>query len=99
MTVDLGNPHRSDVAQGLTDDGRLVILDLPVNTPIGLEYPNDLAQADFLAFELAVLGALDTRYELLSVELLELHPGEAALSGATVGPEPMSDALRSAARD
>ncbi len=99
VRVDFESPPRSDLAQGLNDNGRLVVLDLPVNTSPGLGYPNDLAPADFLAFELAVLVPPDALYELLAVELLELRPGTAALYGATVVPRPMSDAISTASRN
>lgn len=84
MTVNVQGPSRSRSAEGLNDNGKLVILDLPVNTSPGLGYPNDLAAADFLAFELGTLDPDNAVYELLAVELLELRPGTAALSGATV---------------
>jgi len=99
VRVDVESVPGTRSTLGAGDIGKLVVLDLPVNTAAGLGYPSDLAAADFLAFELALDGPPDTRYELLSVELLELRSGQATLSGATIVPRPISDALRTASRD
>jgi hypothetical protein len=59
-------------------DGVFLVVELPLNTPAGLGFPNDLAVADLLAFEFATavkpdLSAWDDggRYELLGVEVFE----------------------------
>jgi len=67
-----------------TDVRMLVTLDLPINTPEGLGFPNDLAPAQFLAFELSVHRFDGTAYQILGVEFTEHRPGNADLRGATV---------------
>jgi hypothetical protein len=65
------------------------VVELPINTAAGLGFPNDLAVADLIAFELATavkpdLSAWDDggRYELLGVEVFE-SIGDAVI-GATI---------------
>jgi hypothetical protein len=70
-------------------DGVFLVVELPMNTSAGLEFPNDLAVADLIAFEFATavkpdLSAWDDggRYELLGVEVFESTDG--VVSGATI---------------
>jgi len=70
-------------------DGLFLVVELPINTPAGLGFPNDLAAADLIAFEFATavkpdLSAWDDggRYELLGVEIFESTGG--VVSGATI---------------
>ncbi len=63
----------------LGDTGLYLVLELPMNSPAGLDYPDDLAVTDMIALELATefrrddLSAWDDggRYELLGVEFYE----------------------------
>ncbi|MFQ5462150.1 MAG: beta-propeller fold lactonase family protein, partial [Phycisphaerae bacterium] len=61
-----------------------LVVDLPINSAAGLGYPNDLADADALAFELATLVGDGGDYHLLGVGFFESEAGAAALVGATV---------------
>ena len=66
------------------------MLELPLNSPAGLGYPDDLAVTDMIAFEIATetklsdLSAWDDggRYELLGVEFFESNG--ATLKGVTL---------------
>lgn len=72
------------------DAGLYLVLELPLNSPAGLDYPDDLQPTDLVAFELATelkpedLSAWDDggRYELLGVEFYESTG--AALKGVTI---------------
>jgi hypothetical protein len=75
---------------GGEDEGLYLVLELPLNSPAGLGYPDDLAVTDLIAFELATetrpedLSAWDDggRYELLGVEFFESVG--ATLKGVTI---------------
>jgi hypothetical protein len=58
------------------------VVDLPINTPGGLDYPADLAAGQLLAFELNTLAHDDGLYLLLGVEIFETT--SPASDGATV---------------
>jgi hypothetical protein len=70
--------------------GLYLVLELPLNSPVGLGYPDDLAATDLIAFEIATetklpdLSAWDDggRYELLGVEFYESNG--ATLKGVTI---------------
>lgn len=74
---------------GEAQDGTYLVLELPMNSPAGLGYPDDLQVTDMIAFELATatrpdLSAWDDggRYELLGVEFFETE--NAVLKGVTI---------------
>jgi hypothetical protein len=74
---------------GEAADGTYLVLELPMNSPAGLGYPDDLEVTDLIAFELATaskpdLSAWDDggRYELLGVEFYESVNG--TLKGVTL---------------
>ena len=86
-------PAQKTVAETLLGgeggDGVYLVVELPLNTPAGLGFPNDLAVADLLAFEFDTatkpdLSAWDDggRYELLGVEVFESTGN--VVSGATI---------------
>lgn len=83
------------------DDGILLVVDLPLSTPSGLDYPDELTVSDFLAFELTTAASDGASYELLGVEFQELRPGHSVLVGAAVltpsGADPNPTALCSSA--
>ena len=72
------------------EEGQYLVLELPLNSPSGLGYPDDLVVTDLIAFELATetrpedLSAWDDggRYELLGVEFFESVG--ATLKGVTI---------------
>lgn len=72
------------------EEGLYLVLELPLNSPTGLDYPDDLQVTDLLAFELDTefraedLSAWDDggRYELLGVEFYESVG--ATLKGVTI---------------
>lgn len=70
---------------GTDSSDALVVLDLPLNTLAGLDYPNDLEGGDVVAIELSTHHT-DGRavFQLLGVEFIESGPGVAALRGAIV---------------
>ena len=51
------------------------MIDLPLNTAAGLDYPGDVAAGDLLAFELTTHEADSRSYELLGVEFFESSAG------------------------
>ncbi|HNQ22236.1 MAG TPA: hypothetical protein PKK06_03995 [Phycisphaerae bacterium] len=69
------------IDSGVTEatQARLVVMDLPLNSAVGLDYPNDLQVADVLTFEVATAEHPDDfspwedggRYMLLGVEFFE----------------------------
>jgi len=74
-------------AAGLTDalnTGVFLVVDLPINRADGLNFPNDLLPADFLAFELRTVQHDGGKYQLLGTEFFESPAGSALLSGALV---------------
>lgn len=68
----------------LLNTGRAVVVDLPINTAIGLSLPDDLAASDLLAFELRAVRSDGGRYQILSAEFFETARGEAVLRGGAV---------------
>jgi hypothetical protein len=71
------------------DGGLFLVIDLPLNTAGGLDFPDDVEVTDMLAFEVVTelqedLGAWEdgARYELLGVEFFESEGGD--VSGATI---------------
>ncbi len=64
--------------------GVLLVVDLPLNTAGGLDYPNDLAAGELLAFELATHIFQSADYTLLGVEFFESAAGTATTSGGTI---------------
>jgi hypothetical protein len=79
-------PDASEMGDGLSAGilGTFLVVDLPISTPAGLDYPNDLAGGDFLAFELNTYQLDGYAYHLLGVEFIESAAGSAALAGASV---------------
>lgn len=95
-------PHAapvSGVQKGLADGllagdghqgGVFLIVDIPINSPEGLDDPTALVSADLLAFEIATAVKPDlvnvwhdgARYELVGVEFFETEAS--ALQGATI---------------
>ncbi len=84
---------QKSVAQSLLggeQEGQYFVLELPLNSPAGLGYPDDLIVTDMIAFEIATEtrpGDLSAwhdggRYELLGVEFYESNG--ATLKGVTV---------------
>jgi hypothetical protein len=85
---------------GTPADGWYLVVDLPINTAAGLNYPNDLQISEFVAFEFATYGTIEQvlfppyevpwyahdggLYHLLGVEFFESDPGTAALVGAEI---------------
>jgi hypothetical protein len=69
-------------------EGVFLIIDVPINSPDGLDDPTALASGDLLAFEIATLSGLlgvwedGGRYELLGVEFFETEAS--VLQGATI---------------
>jgi len=69
-------------------EGIFWVVDIPINSPDGLDDPTALASGDMLAFEIATLRGLSGiwedggRYELLGVEFFESQTS--ALQGATI---------------
>ncbi len=74
-----GVTANGDVAPGI-----FLVVDLPVNTAAGLDFPNDLEVADFLAFELNTYRMDGQMYHLLGVEFFESDVGAATTTGATI---------------
>lgn len=60
------------------------VVDLPLNVPDGLDWPNDLAVSDFLAFELATHLDDGGTYHVFGAEVFESAPGTARMAGATI---------------
>ncbi len=79
-------PDAMEVGDGGTAGilGTFIVVDLPINTPAGLDYPDDLTGGDFLAFELDTHQMDGYAYHLLGAEFIELGAGSAALSSAAV---------------
>ncbi len=80
-----GEPRwvRPDIDRDAAAAGNMFwVIDLPVNDPAGLDYPNDLEVSQLLAFELATHSHDGGVYELLGVEFFE--SSSAALEAATV---------------
>lgn len=79
-------PDAIEVGDGGTASilGTFIVVDLPINTPAGLDYPEDLAGGDFLGFELNTHQLDGYSYHLLGVEFIESSAGSAVLSGAGV---------------
>ena len=69
---------------GSTNDGAGVFVDLPINSAAGLNYPDDLGVADFVAFELSTHQSDGGAYHLLGVEFFESAPNTATLSSASL---------------
>jgi len=97
LWIRVDGPEKSTVQESAAEallggdggDGVFLVVELPINTPAGLGFPNDLAVADFIAFEFATavkpdFSAWDDggRYELLGVEIFE-SIGD-VVSGATI---------------
>lgn len=72
-----------DNVSGLLGD-ILIAVDLPINTAAGLDFANDLAGGNMLAFELATFVADGAMYDLLGVELNESAAGTATMSAASL---------------
>lgn len=76
------------LAGGDQQEGVFLIIDIPINSPDGLDDPTALASGDLLAFEIATLSGLfgvwedGGRYELLGVEFFETEAS--VLQGATI---------------
>jgi hypothetical protein len=72
VRVDL-NQANTLAAQGAGAQAMLVIVDLPVNTDVtgSLQFPDDLAVGQFLAFELNAVESDGGSYTLLGVEFFE----------------------------
>ncbi|MHC5111792.1 MAG: hypothetical protein ACYTHJ_18150, partial [Planctomycetota bacterium] len=71
------------------EEGVLLVLDLPLNSPSGLDLPDDIQGGDLLAFEIkpaSVQGAFDQtgRYLMLGVEFFEARDNSTETEGATV---------------
>ncbi|UCE59038.1 MAG: hypothetical protein JSU63_16535 [Phycisphaerales bacterium] len=66
------------------DPGLFIVIDLPVNSAAGLDYPDDLDVAQFLAFELGTFSHDEGSYHLLGVEFFESAEGTAWLAGAVI---------------
>jgi hypothetical protein len=66
------------------DTGLFLVIDLPINTAAGLDFPNDLQTRDFVAFEIQTFLYDPGFYQLLGVEFFEAAAGTATLEGATV---------------
>lgn len=64
--------------------GVLLVVDLPLNTAAGMDFPNDLAAGELLAFELATHIFQFADYTLLGVEFFESAAGTATTSGGTI---------------
>jgi hypothetical protein len=64
------------------------VMDLPINAPEGLNFPNDLAAGQVVAFgmEWVAQGCplLGRRYQIYGVEFFEGEPGSASLHDATI---------------
>ncbi len=74
-------------AFGATGNGfedMFLVVDLPINSAAGLDFPDDLTASEFLAFELSTDRFDGRSYQLLGVEFFESDPGTASTSGATV---------------
>ncbi len=74
-------------AGDIEDTGVLVVVDLPLNSMVGLDLDRNarLAGGDFLAFEVARYEFHDgRRYQILGVEFFESASGTAGTEGATV---------------
>ena len=84
LPFDLKGPLSSGATAGFGEDGNLVVVDLPINTPEGLDFPNDLSAADFLAFELNTARFDGATYEILGIEFTESPSGSARLADATI---------------
>lgn len=80
--------NNAPAAPALGEGGGLyLVVDLPINDPAGLNFPNDLQRAHFLAFELNTDDASrdgDGRYMMLGVEFFEVTPGTAQTNDATI---------------
>jgi len=61
-----------------------IVIDLPINTAAGLEYPHDLADADALAFEVGTFRGDGGDYHLLGVDFYESLAGTALSENGTV---------------
>ena len=68
---------------GSTNDGAGVFVDLVINSPAGLDFPDDLAVADLVAFELSTHQSDGGAYHLLGVEFFE-SDGPAETDGALI---------------
>lgn len=84
VRIDFGDATPNGVAVAIAEEGTLVTIDLPINRSPGLDFPNDLAVADFLAFELTTFNFDSGLYEFLAVEFFETRPGTSTLTGATL---------------
>lgn len=69
------------------------VVELPVNSAQGLNYPRDLSSGDLLAFEISTAVLEDNTsfddggyYQLLGVEFYESPTGSVSMSGATLFP-------------
>jgi hypothetical protein len=84
--VRIETPHANGVVGNGSPD-ILLAVDLPINAAAGLDYPDDLADGDFLAFELATYRFDGAAYQMLGVEFVEAPSDSAVVSGATIFPD------------
>jgi len=91
VDVPVATSNQKSITQallGVDPDALYLVLELPLNSPAGLGYPDDLAITDLIAFEIATQTRLDGawddggRYELLGVEFFESVGG--TLKGVTL---------------
>lgn len=90
--IDLGNAAQNVVTAGEVNTlDAAFIVELPINSTAGLNFPRDLAAGELLAFEIStaikdVNTAIDDGgyYQLLGVEFYESPTGTVGLSGVTL---------------